>query len=840
MRLRLPLIIFATATLGIASPETKSWVDRDATPLYQDYFNRDFPFFEATLELPDAEVPHDVLPRAVVLPLEHNLFVAYDTELLRVAAVWQGDFPTKLGIAMKSYAIALNKMKGGTDDLSQLQGDVWYRSTQFTDWFSEGRQVQQDPRSAWTDPLEHGRGPLPLDGWQWSGIDVSRDGAVLRYQVAGVAVQERFTVVETDQGTVVRRHLSREANGSDLTFAPEGNRSASELQAAGAWSIDYSPRGISELREGLQEAFPISIPTGPLWPETATTSFEAGESAGGFTADELTLPYPNPWHRRIRLVDLVFSDSGIAHAVTYDGDVYEIEGLEHIDGPVTWRRVAAGFNEPMAIERQGADIFVFSRGGVTRLVDQNGDREFETYRLFSNRFVQSPDTRDFCFSLVALPDGGFLISKGGQQVSSLNPHSGRILRLGPEGTEVTIHATGFRNAFIARDPQSGIITGSDQQGNWIPSTPFHIIEPEHFYGHGRSSPVSPAPVTAPRLWFPHAVSPSAVGVVSGFDSRMPGFEKSALMLDYKTSRGLVIDIADPQAPQTSSIVLPLTFETPVLNGAINPMNGLPYLVGFQVWDSNAPRLEGLSRLRPSSKPVMTIPTASPFEGGILLRGVESGQDSSFEVKAWNYQRSEKYGSPQFRQDGEPGIDRYPVLATTLSTNRQDVFLHLPDWQPSMSVVVTQHAPTRRQDIYLTANQLSRFDEATHGFGPINWEEIAELESAGGEFAVQPQEVSIARGLELSTQLGCIGCHATSAGESGKSGPSWVGLAGSIRHLTTGVELKADRDYLIEAILDPTSKVTKGYDDPDAGMPPYLGVLADADLASVLLYIESLR
>ena len=73
-----------------------------------------------------------------------------------------------------------------------------------------------------------------------------------------------------------------------------------------------------------------------------------------------------------------------------------------------------------------------------------------------------------------------------------------------------------------------------------------------------------------------------------------------------------------------------------------------------------------------------------------------------------------------------------------------------------------------------------------------------------------------------------------------SGPSWSGLAGSERVLAGGGTRMADVDYLRESILDPAASVARGFDQADAGMPSYAGVLTDAEIESVILYIQSLK
>ncbi|MEZ5300119.1 MAG: cytochrome c [Verrucomicrobiales bacterium] len=97
------------------------------------------------------------------------------------------------------------------------------------------------------------------------------------------------------------------------------------------------------------------------------------------------------------------------------------------------------------------------------------------------------------------------------------------------------------------------------------------------------------------------------------------------------------------------------------------------------------------------------------------------------------------------------------------------------------------------------------------------------------------------GRKLYEAIGCMACHSTDGTMEGKTGPSWKGLFGSERALVGGGKAKADRKYLRESILDPSAKVAAGFEPKEGiGMPPYAGVLNDAQIESLILYIESLR
>jgi cytochrome c2 len=64
------------------------------------------------------------------------------------------------------------------------------------------------------------------------------------------------------------------------------------------------------------------------------------------------------------------------------------------------------------------------------------------------------------------------------------------------------------------------------------------------------------------------------------------------------------------------------------------------------------------------------------------------------------------------------------------------------------------------------------------------------------------------GQGLYASLGCQGCHSLDGSKS--SGPTFKGLFGSKVALTNGQTVTADEAYLLESILDPDSKIVKGY------------------------------
>lgn len=93
----------------------------------------------------------------------------------------------------------------------------------------------------------------------------------------------------------------------------------------------------------------------------------------------------------------------------------------------------------------------------------------------------------------------------------------------------------------------------------------------------------------------------------------------------------------------------------------------------------------------------------------------------------------------------------------------------------------------------------------------------------------------ARGETLAEEQGCRNCH-TIDGTQG-SGPTWKGLAGSVRPLVGGEEVVADDNYLFNSIVDPANQIVEGYDDL---MPKFYSDQLDNDqITDLVEYIKSL-
>ena len=836
-------------------------------------------FFEATLdarELAPLGTRENLVPRGIILPLGRDTFVCFDTELLRVAAIWNGGSVTPHGMAMYSYADPLREIPGGQRLLSKPVGRIWASTGLYPGWSDADNLMLSDPRPRGADPNELGRGPLREEMGRWRGVVDAGSSAMLRYRRGETDFTESFSLAEEQGRSVVIRRITIRGLAKVLNLVANdfgsGSFVASQQTAVGALLervgtqvvLRVSPAqgvAVQELSVAYQlTEDPVSglelMPreSAPLkgkptrWAEVVRSDLVVSSPQGAYQTERITMPYPNPWRRRIRPIDLVFRPDGTAFVLTFDGDVYAVSDLDSPECRPQWRRIAAGFNEPQAIQLREGKAFVFSRLGVTELVDTDGDGETDEYVLFTNGFAQSAETRDYPLSLLARPDGSFLVAKGGQgALHSID--SGRVLHVSADGQRVEPFAYGLRNGILGADPRTGLVTSTDQQGNWVPTSPVFKVTRGAYFGYEPGRPTGDTAVSPPLVWIPHRSAQSTVGQVSGFDDRAGPLKDALVVIDYhrpSLAKVLLPDDTDPV--QAAVVLLGVTLPIPAVRGRINPADGLPYFVGFKIEGSVSLEIEGLCRVRPIQAKDGTPVQAEVRREGVLLRFAEKLdlariQDlAGYEVNSWEYRRTSAYGSGQFRADGSPGIDPWRIHSVWPGSDGRSVFIAIPGLRPTMQLEVKHRLLGYLASVYFTINRLDEIPEQQAEFFQLRLQQrFAETRVAlePARSALAATEVSLDRGRALAAELGCVGCHSLDGTVEGRPAPTFRGLAGRTRRLSNGRELPADDAYLLRAILNPADEIVEGYAGREIAMPSYQGVVDQTGVQSLILYLKSL-
>ena len=867
---------------GSAQKATETELRRAAQ--WADWVEPDFPFFSSVIDAGRAGAgfpARNLTPRGLVLRIGRDQWVGFDTDLLRVAAIWRGKGVTPTALAPGSYHRPDKKTSVGQTALPEPDGKVWLANGIYPGWQTGDRPTFDDPREPAPSPEEVGRGPLPETQGRFKALRQSGRGVVLEYTAGGADVREHITASEQNRQWTVVRHfrvspssrplwlmLGAHAEDVHVRVMPE-TLGLDTLAGAGGGGAELMSQTVrvpahTEALDFFVEftnapgfaavtlsGVPSDAPA-PRWREEVTTSVTRSTARDAYVVDDIELPLTNPWRRDVRLSDIQFLKDGTGVCVTLDGDVWFVRGLAGTGGTVRWRRFASGLHEPLSLAIRDDKVYVFDRNGIWRLTDTNGDGEADLHEMFSNAFAQTADNREFPSTLRLAPRGEFVIAKGGQEATTIGKHNGSVLRISADGRQATVLGYGLRQPELSVNIRTGLVIASDQQGNYIPSTPLHIVRDRQFYGFLSDKlprEVYPAPIADPITWIPHATNASAMSQVWLFDARMGPLNDGLVHIGYNSPELFRVLLNNRTAkPQGAVVSVTHAFDYPPLNGSVNPVDGQLYIAGFQIigWGTTATRLSGLGRVRYTGAPSTLPSEVVAMDKGVLVRfdtpldPAKAANPDNYSVTSWKYKRTYQYGSPQFKADGTPGIDRLAPSHAYLSKDGRGVFISVPDMKPVMQMrlgwsLATSKGAAFENSAYFTPYELPAFDPVAEGFGAMT----VDL-SPRALAATAATPVTVEEGRRVSQLFGCIACHSTDPTIS-MLGPTWKGMYGSERSYARGsLRVVADEAYLREAILEPAAKITTGYERGESGMPSYAGVLSQAQLDAVILYIKSLR
>jgi mono/diheme cytochrome c family protein len=877
------LVIFS-ASLRASAPAKKAV--RPPQP-WAAWVEPDFPFFSSIIDARREGVgANNLTPRGLVLKLDHECWACFDTDLLRVAAVWRGKGVTDKALAPGSYHDAGRKTPGGQFPAPQPDGKFWLGNGIFPGWQSGDRVTMSDPREPAPSTEEVGRGPVSETIGRFNAVRLVKDGVVLEYTASGSEVREWWQASEHDGRPVIGRHISvgpsskalllvvgakmngpsQEVEAGVTVTSAKGQDNAQLVQDDALWIVRVPAHGkevsfcVSLCDEHAAPGIvPRAIPresARPRWPQEAVSKITPSTAKDTYVVDHIELPAGNPWKRAVRISDIQFLKDGTGVGVTIDGDVWMIRGLQVTAGEVKWKRFASGLHEPMSLVIRDEQVFVFDRNGIWRLRDTNNDGEADVHELFSNAFAQTADMREFPSTLRLAPGGEFVIAKGGQEATTLGKHNGSVLRVSADGRKATVLGYGFRQPNAGVNIRTGLVTASDQEGQYVPSTPLHIVRDGQFYGFlGDKRPREqyPAPIADPLVWMPHAVNSSALSQVWLFDAKMGALNDSMVQICFNKPELLrVIMNGRGKKPQASVVSITSAFDFPPLNGSVNPADGQLYIAGFQVigWGNTLDTLAGLGRVRYTGGPCFLPREIVPMDKGVLLRfdmpldAKKAADPGSYSLASWAYKRAYTYGSAQYKADGTTGIDWLTPSSAYVSKDGRSVFVGVPGMKPVMqlrigwSLASTDGAPMEG-NAYTTPYELVTFDAKGEGYGDIAVDltpRAAVAQAAG--------PVTVEEGRRLSQVFGCVACHSVKDQDLFHIGPKWKGLFGTQREYLDEKKKKgtvvADAAYIRESILEPGAKRHIDYTRSEYAMPSYAGVVTESQIEALVLYIKSLK
>ena len=444
-------------------------------------------------------------------------------------------------------------------------------------------------------------------------------------------------------------------------------------------------------------------------------------SESAFTVDLITRPEENPWNSWMRFGALDFlPEEGTAVITTWSGDVWLVQGIDENLESLKWTRIASGLNQPLGICARGDEILVLGRDQVTSLIDVNDDWLTDHYVNINSDTMNTEHFHEPVNGLQCDALGNLYYVKAARHAKdALHPHHGTLQKISADGKTSEVLASGFRAPMGLAVEPDGVFFCSDQEGHWMPANRINRITPGGFYGNNwTGTPMEDQDAyDLPLAWVHPSIDRSPSSQLRVTNPGWGDLNGRLLGLSYGTGRVyLILEDEVDGVHQGGVVPLPIQIPTGLMSGRFNPVDGHLYLCGLVGWSSDAKEDGGFYRVR-STGPLPFLPDeVKAVNDGLVLHfteplDAEASAPDHWDVNAWNYQWSERYGSPEFKLDGSQGRTNLPVKRVVLSPDRRSAWLVIPDMSPAMQMHVDYLVPSGGRDhegyAHLTVHELRR-------------------------------------------------------------------------------------------------------------------------------------
>ncbi len=684
---------------------------------------------------------------AIMLAEERRAGVIFDSELLRVAAGWDGP----------QYVLTGTVYDWRHGPHPHLSGDPIFETPVAPGWARDG---------SFADPREDGFGPLPNDWARYKGRYMYGDKVLLRYSVGGANVLEMpaqqsdwgvdtvsrtFQIGPTKESMVLAVAARKGSNARQISLRKltpgqgaavnhivhlgpgEGTvvgvvglsrKARWDLSAAGEirLSIPKSSEGhqftvyYSSLPANQLGSFAGALRNAPrpdrlepytrggprVYRKSVVTKGELGSGSGPWTVDEITLPFDNPWKSWFRPTDFAFFDDDRAVVSTWSGDIWIVDGVDEDLDELHWTRYAVGFHMPQGLEVVDGKVYVLDRDQVTVLHDLNNDGQADYYENLNNEFHVTHHFHEFTFDLDRDSQGNFYFAKAARHALPAKvKHHGVIFRMDPQGENLEVVCTGFRVPNGVAVGPNGEVTTSDQEGHWIPSTRVNLCSPGSFHGYmwGGSIPTRDG-YDDPITWLPISVDNSGAGQAWVSSDNWGPFQGHLVHSSF--GRGkifLVLMEKVGDKVQGGAVELPVDFDTGLMRPDFRRGDGNLYLAGLYGWGTKRKAVGGFHRVRYTGGKVLV-----PSELHVSKQGIDvtflheldkaSAEDpSNYGVRRWNYKWQSRYGSDRWKLNGDPGVEDMTVRNVTLLPDGKTVRIEVDDLMRVMQMMTSINIET---------------------------------------------------------------------------------------------------------------------------------------------------
>jgi hypothetical protein len=455
------------------------------------------------------------------------------------------------------------------------------------------------------------------------------------------------------------------------------------------------------------------------WPDVVVTKGVLNTSAtpdGAYVTDSITAPTDNPWKRRVRFGGMdFFADGKHAALCTHDGDIWIVSGIDENLDKLEWRRFASGQYETLGLVIVDDVIYTSGRDQITRYHDFNKDGEADYYENLNNQVMSTRGFHEFLFDLQTDKKGNFYFAKanpvnaggGGFGNDKKAPgngtvcsHSGCLFKVSKDGKKFEIIATGFRAPNGIGVSPDGLVTTSDNEGTWVPTTPLNWIDKAGQFC-GVSNDLVSAELAGqwvpPLCWMAKSYDNSGGGQIWVTSDKWGPYKGELLHESYGQS-GLFLVMKEKirgGQMQGGVVKFPLRFTSSVMRAKFHKQDGQLYICGLSEWQSNAAKITGFDRVRYTGNPVYSVRGLKAVKDGVELNFTQpldravATDAQNVSGKRWNYARTSNYGSPELSVEDpkKRSRDNLNITATKLSADGRTLTIEIADFKPVMQQTI---------------------------------------------------------------------------------------------------------------------------------------------------------
>jgi glucose/arabinose dehydrogenase len=383
-----------------------------------------------------------------------------------------------------------------------------------------------------------------------------------------------------------------------------------------------------------------------------------------------------------------------------------------------WKLFAEGLHDPLGIlVISNSELLIMQRPELTRIKDTDGDGLADLYEKVTDDFGLSGNYHEFNYGPVKDTNGNLFIalnssSGGGDiraevrgqinplgrdytvkgQMFSNVPYRGWMMKLKKDG-KLMPFASGFRSPNGIGFDLEGNLFATDNQGDWIGTSPLHHVQEGKFYGHpgslvwqsgwNRGNPFLLALSTLDSMrtrgavLFPHGIiANSPTQPLCDNTSGKFGPFSGQLLIGEMNKERIVRVMLERVGGELQGACIPF-FEG---NGLRKGNNRMVFAPDGSLWIGQNSHGwlgdQGIQRIVYTGKSPADIYTMNLTDKGFDLTFTEpldlsaATNSENFKFRHYYYKYHSKYGSDQF------DVQNVPVTSITISKDRKKVSLIL--------------------------------------------------------------------------------------------------------------------------------------------------------------------